>query len=92
MAKGRTPLGWVVVLAAAVSGAASGQDAGSYPSRPVTVVMALLVVILQIDVAFYRPGHRSRGAGSRRESSRRGLSSLLGACISCELSPNCSGR
>jgi len=40
MGKGRALLGWfAAVLAAAGSGAASAQDAGSYPSRPVTVVI-----------------------------------------------------
>ena len=40
MGKGRTLLGWfAAVLAAAGSGAASAQDAGGYPSRPVTVVI-----------------------------------------------------
>jgi tripartite-type tricarboxylate transporter receptor subunit TctC len=40
MAKGRTLLDWVVVvLATAASGAASAQDSGSYPTRPVTVVI-----------------------------------------------------
>ena len=40
MGKGRALLGWfAAVLAAAGSGAASAQDAGSYPARPVTVVI-----------------------------------------------------
>src|SRR5262249_19100747 len=40
MGEGRTLLGWFgVVLMAAASGAASAQDAGSYPAKPVTVVI-----------------------------------------------------
>ena len=40
MGKGRALLGWfVAVLVAAGNGTASAQDAGSYPSRPVTVVI-----------------------------------------------------
>jgi len=40
MGKGATLLGWfAVALAVAGNGAASAQDAGAYPSRPVTVVI-----------------------------------------------------
>jgi tripartite-type tricarboxylate transporter receptor subunit TctC len=40
MRRARTLLGWfVVVLTAAGSGTSSAQDAGSYPARPVTVVI-----------------------------------------------------
>jgi len=40
MGEGRTLLGWfAVVLMTAASGAASAQDAGGYPARPVTVVI-----------------------------------------------------
>jgi tripartite-type tricarboxylate transporter receptor subunit TctC len=40
MGKGTKLLGWfAVALAIAGSGAASGEDAGSYPSKPVTVII-----------------------------------------------------
>jgi tripartite-type tricarboxylate transporter receptor subunit TctC len=40
MRRARTLLGWlVVVLTAAGSGTSSAQDSGSYPARPVTVVI-----------------------------------------------------
>ena len=39
MGRGRTLLGWLAMLAAAGSGAASAEDAASYPSKPITVVI-----------------------------------------------------